>query len=221
MHLRSDDNVPTAPGSNRNDPTLGIAIGVLLSIVCIVVCLAIIVSHRRQIKRNQSNAMASPNVTSSSVAKIGVSFDQHEMETLITKPISYAPSNHVIDRAAAVSIGAGCQSNRLQIGVHLKGESSAQEATSDVAESSDPGEGSSDGKYGFILSSTPKREDSDHGPVTEEEASLITNRPPSLEDCCHSNHEKSHNIEVNSNNNITTSTPKKPPRKIDVIIFVY
>lgn len=211
MHAERNPNLP---GIKRNDPTLGIAIGVVLSILCVFVCLAIIVWHRRKIKRNQSNATASPNATSSSVVKIGTAFDQHEMETLITKPHTDASSFHVLGREVAVPIEAGLHISRCN---GYKEETSSRDPTDNVAGCQDRCEGSSsDGKYGFIFSSTPKREDSDKIPDSIEDTSLIITENP-IPDVNHSNNENLPEFSLQSNNNVTTSTHKKPPRKIEVI----
>lgn len=239
MHAESPDdyyapNSYPPGGAQRNDPTLGIAIGVLLSIICIIACVTIIVWHRRQVKRNRSNAMGSPNnaTTGASVvaSKIGATFDQHEMETLINKPRTSEAQgfHHVLDRVcvAMPMCEAGVHIPRCNgqhdFGMPYKEEGSGDGEQSDrivVDGDGDHGEGSSDGKYGFIFSSTPKREESDNNvpaaavASSTDESSLISVAKPSSDFRL----DKCPEIVVNSNNNVTTSTPKKPPRKMEVI----
>lgn len=210
MHAEEFDDAHS-PRVNRKDPTLGVVIGVLLSVCCVIVCLSIIVWHRRKLERNEPNASASPNATSSSVAKIAVGYDQHEMETLISK------QHLALERVSvALPVGAGAHIGRCN-GSKQPGSEEESSVHKAIDVESDLGEGSSDGRYGFIFSSTPKREHSDEVPETNDDASLLTVENTSLD--------VKHSVEpqasaLNTNNNITLSTPIKIPQRLDLEVII-
>lgn len=227
MHAEQEGDEPRTPSQpfRRNDPTLGIAIGVLLSVACIIACLWLIVWHRRYLKRHprQPNAArsaaTSPNVSCSPVvAKLGDNFDQHEMETLIRNPMNIT-NLHVLDQMsiAAVEDGVttlGPQNNGRNLGLNLKSlvPSEATLMPNDINKGSgERGEGSSDGKYGFIFSSTPHREHSDEkAPPAADD----TSKEDIVADFSVTNEEEISNESPRTkrNNNVTTSTPRKPFR---------
>lgn len=70
-----------------HDPTLGIAIGVMLSIICIIVFMFIMIKHRNCSKNPPGpNQMATTSNRSHPPAQT-CTFDMHEMQTLIGQPI--------------------------------------------------------------------------------------------------------------------------------------
>lgn len=217
MHSEQLDGELHTLANKRNDPTLGIVIGVLLSIVCIVACIWFIIWHRRHLKRHsrQSNDTArsviSPNASCSPVVKPEDTFDQHEMETLIRKPLD-TTHLHVLDR---MTMQTAHDSGVTQLMQRLNGHHpDTREDIRLAAVGIDSGkgcddtgckrgEGSSDGRYGFIFSSTPRREQSDEATVP---VVVVTTSSEDIDK------ESPRLAAMARNNNLATSTPKKPPR---------